>query len=67
VRNGYVIQANQAWADIVGRSPAQLEGRRVDDFTFPGDPATVAAAGFLGDGGRSAYRVEKRYSPTTTH
>jgi diguanylate cyclase (GGDEF)-like protein/PAS domain S-box-containing protein len=67
VRNGYVIQANQAWADIVGRSPAQLEGRRVDDFTFPGDPATIAAAGFLGDSGRSAYRVEKRYLHAEGH
>lgn len=67
VRNGYVLQANQAWGDIVGRSTAQLEGRRVDDFTFPGDPATLAAAGFLGDGGRSSYRVEKRYLHAEGH
>ena len=67
VRNGYVMQANQAWADIVGRSTAQLEGRRVDDFTFPGDPATLEAAGFLGDGGRLSYRVEKRYLHAEGH
>jgi diguanylate cyclase (GGDEF)-like protein/PAS domain S-box-containing protein len=67
VRNGYVIQANQAWADIVGRSPAQLEGRRVDDFTVPGDPATLEASGFLGEGARSSYRVEKRYLHAEGH
>jgi diguanylate cyclase (GGDEF)-like protein/PAS domain S-box-containing protein len=67
VRNGYVMQANQAWADIVGRSPAELEGRKVDDFTFPGDPATLEATGFLGDGGRSSYRVEKRYLHAEGH
>jgi diguanylate cyclase (GGDEF)-like protein/PAS domain S-box-containing protein len=67
VRNGYIMQANQAWADIVGRSTAQLEGRRVDDFTFPGDPATLEAAEFLGDGGRSSYRVEKRYLHAEGH
>jgi diguanylate cyclase (GGDEF)-like protein/PAS domain S-box-containing protein len=67
VRNGYVLQANQAWGDIVGRSTAQLEGRRIDDFTFPGDPATLEAAGFLGDGGRSSYRVEKRYLHAEGH
>jgi diguanylate cyclase (GGDEF)-like protein/PAS domain S-box-containing protein len=67
VRNGYVISANQAWADIVGRSPAQLEGRKVDEFTFPGDPATSEAAAALSDRRRSSYRTEKRYVHADGH
>jgi diguanylate cyclase (GGDEF)-like protein/PAS domain S-box-containing protein len=67
VRNGYVLQANQAWAEIMGRSVEELEGRKVDDFTYPGDPATTEAAGFLGEDGRSAYRVEKRYVHAEGH
>ncbi len=67
VRNGYVLEANQAWADIVGRTTAELEGSKVDDLTFPGDPATIEAAAFLGEGARSAYRVEKRYLHAEGH
>jgi diguanylate cyclase (GGDEF)-like protein/PAS domain S-box-containing protein len=67
VRNGFVVQANRAWAEIMGRTPDQLEGRKVDDFTFPGDPATTEAAVFLGDHARRAYRVEKRYIHAEGH
>jgi diguanylate cyclase (GGDEF)-like protein/PAS domain S-box-containing protein len=67
VRNGYVLQANQAWAEIMGRSPEELEGKKVDDFTYPGDPATTEAASFLSEGGPTAYRVEKRYVHADGH
>jgi diguanylate cyclase (GGDEF)-like protein/PAS domain S-box-containing protein len=66
VRNGYVVQANQAWADIMGRSAEELEGQKVDAFTYPGDPATTEAAVSL-EGGRTSYRVDKRYVHAEGH
>jgi PAS domain S-box-containing protein len=66
-RDGYVMRANQAWADVVGRSPAQPRDARSTTSPSPVTRRRSKRRGSYGDGGRPSYRVETRYLHVEGH
>jgi PAS domain S-box-containing protein len=59
---GYVLQANDALARMLGWDASELIGRRFADFTHPEDAAEdLALFEELLAGERDSYRIEKRY------
>ncbi|KAI5913697.1 PAS domain S-box protein [Thauera sp. 2A1] len=61
-RSGCITEANQRFADIVGRSPAELVGVEPAGFTHPDDvDESRDKVRRLGAGEIGGYRINKRY------
>ena len=60
--SGTLLEANQRFADIVGRRPDALVGLHADEITHPDDVGTSRAhlEGVL-DGRQDSFQTEKRY------
>ncbi len=60
--DGRLIQVNQAFADVIGREPADLAGVSIRDITHPDDWETNAyEIQRIVDGEADRYNLEKRY------
>nr|WP_317269008.1 PAS domain-containing protein [Arthrospira sp. PLM2.Bin9] len=58
---GHFRRVSQAWSDVLGYSPADLEGKVFLEFVHPDDlPATLAAISTLGEG-QPVIRFTNRY------
>jgi diguanylate cyclase (GGDEF)-like protein/PAS domain S-box-containing protein len=67
-RNGRIFRVNDAYAQMLGRTPAELIGLGVRDVTHPDDWAdNDAYIARLFNGELSGYRLEKRYLHTDGH
>jgi diguanylate cyclase (GGDEF)-like protein/PAS domain S-box-containing protein len=66
IEDGQILQANQAWAEILGYSIGQLRGRSIAEITHPDDRADFAAPGRETDGS-GQQRGEKRYMHADGH
>jgi len=60
--NGHILEANQRFADVVGRRRNDLSGLHVQDLTHPDDVAAGRAhMESVRDGPSDGYLTEKRY------
>ncbi|MGZ4152190.1 MAG: PAS domain S-box protein, partial [Actinomycetota bacterium] len=60
--DGRIVEANAAFAQMLGYDVDELRDRPYAEITHPDDLATdLALAGELFDGSRTSYRLEKRY------
>ncbi|WP_239405164.1 bifunctional diguanylate cyclase/phosphodiesterase [Frankia sp. Cj3] len=61
--DGSVIEANGALLELLGVGPAQIHGRRIDEFAHPEDAGEVRAAyGHQRGAGPERIRLEKRFT-----
>jgi len=61
-REGRYVEANRAFAGMLGYSEAELKGIHFEDVTFPEDAAkSTGAFRELVEGVRDSYQAEKRY------
>ena len=66
--DGSLIRVNQAFADVIGRTPADLEGIFLRDLTHGEDQdSNLAEIQACIEGETSLYQVEKRYQHSDGH
>jgi diguanylate cyclase (GGDEF)-like protein/PAS domain S-box-containing protein len=63
--NGVILRANRAYGSILGRSPTEILGRRLDDFTHPDDAGQdELELRRVTEEDSGGYEIEKRYIHT---